>query len=285
MTIVLFRVYMLIYTHHGQGVLNTLINKLPFELHLPGYQFCGPGTNLEKRLQRGDSGVNGLDAACKVHDIAYSQNKSLEDRHKADWILENKAWERVKDPNSKFGEKAAAWFVTTAMKTKRKLGMGIKKNKTKKRCGRGLIPFKRGVLDYVEKMNIFKNNIDLNNRKELRKVSKSALQAARVAIKKAGGRKKIKVPRIIPFEAKEGGFLPLLPILAGLGSLGSLAGGASAVAKTIIDAKNAKKKLEEQSRHNRKMEEIGKQGSGLYLRKNYRNGYGLYLKKQQQKNC
>lgn len=82
---------MLTFNHQGSGIVNTLIDKLPFELHIPGYQFCGPGTKLEKRHKRGDSGINKLDTACKEHDISYSQNKSVADRHKADWILENKA--------------------------------------------------------------------------------------------------------------------------------------------------------------------------------------------------
>lgn len=28
----------------GKGLVNRLINKLPFELHIPGCQYCGPGT-------------------------------------------------------------------------------------------------------------------------------------------------------------------------------------------------------------------------------------------------
>ena len=56
----------------GSGLLNRAINALPIELHIPGYQFCGPGTHLEKRLVRGDRGINPLDAACREHDIAYS---------------------------------------------------------------------------------------------------------------------------------------------------------------------------------------------------------------------
>ncbi|KAJ8910600.1 hypothetical protein NQ315_003970 [Exocentrus adspersus] len=113
-----------------------------------------------------------------------------------------------------------------------------------------------------------------------KKSASIALNAARVAVKNVGGKKKVRVPRIIPFD-HSGGFLPLLPILGALGAVGSLAGGASAIAKTIIDAKNAKKKLEEDHRHNAAMESIGAKGSGLYLRKNRRGGFGLYLKKQQ----
>ena len=72
-------------TKHGDGLVNTIINKLPFELHYPGgYQFLGSGTNLEKWLARGDTGINGLDRAALKHDLAYAQNQNLDARHKAD---------------------------------------------------------------------------------------------------------------------------------------------------------------------------------------------------------
>ena len=34
----------------GGSLLNKVINNLPFEMHLPGHNFTGPGTNLKKRL-------------------------------------------------------------------------------------------------------------------------------------------------------------------------------------------------------------------------------------------
>ena len=34
----------------GGSLLNKAINNLPFEMHLPGHNFTGPGTNLKKRL-------------------------------------------------------------------------------------------------------------------------------------------------------------------------------------------------------------------------------------------
>uniref|UniRef100_A0A6P7GUK9 4-coumarate--CoA ligase 1-like n=1 Tax=Diabrotica virgifera virgifera TaxID=50390 RepID=A0A6P7GUK9_DIAVI len=96
----------------GGGLVNSLINKLPFELHIPGgYQYCGSGTKLQKRLARGDPEINPLDAACKQHDIAYSQHSSLEERHKADKELENRAWERVKSKDASIGEKTAALLI------------------------------------------------------------------------------------------------------------------------------------------------------------------------------
>lgn len=108
----------------GDGLLNSAINNLPFELHLPGYNFCGPGTKLKKRLERGDIGVNPLDEACKEHDISYSINKELSDRHKADQILLQKALHRFSMKDVAWKEKLAALGVVAAMKTKIKLGMG-----------------------------------------------------------------------------------------------------------------------------------------------------------------
>ena len=54
---------------YDAGLFDKTINALPFEVHIPGYQFCGPGTRFVKRLARGDGGINQLDAACREHDI------------------------------------------------------------------------------------------------------------------------------------------------------------------------------------------------------------------------
>lgn len=111
----------------GGGIISSVVNKavdlLPFEAHLPGYNYCGPGTKLAKRLARGDKGINGLDEACKQHDIAYSQYKDSENRRQADAELAERAWRRFKSSDASLAEKAAAWAVTTAMKTKTKLGV------------------------------------------------------------------------------------------------------------------------------------------------------------------
>ena len=44
----------------------------------------GPGTQLKKRLKRGDPGINRLDRIAKQHDIDYSRAKNLKDKHVAD---------------------------------------------------------------------------------------------------------------------------------------------------------------------------------------------------------
>lgn len=275
----------------GRGILNTIINNLPFEAHLPGYQYCGPGTKLEDRLNRGDKGINPLDVACKKHDIAYSHSKDIQDRHRADKILQEEAWNRVKSRDASFGERAAALLVTSGMKVKRKFGMGLnlnsvlkqRKSKLKKRGVAGLkqkIAFKKGVV--AQAKAALKNS----KVKDIVEGAKISLAAAKIAIKNNGGRKKIKTPRIIQIP-QSGGFIPLIPLFAGLSALGGLAGGAAGIAQAVNKAKTSQKLLEEARRHNKVMEDValGKRGDGLYL-KPYRTGLGLFMKSNKQtKNC
>jgi len=136
----------------GSGLLNRVINALPFELHIPGYQFCGPGTRLSERLARGEQGINSLDAACREHDIAYSRSNDLTERHVADRILAEKARRRIVARDSTLGERAAATAVWAAMKAKTKIGMGMKtktRTRTKKNTAKKrILPIRKrgGVL-------------------------------------------------------------------------------------------------------------------------------------------
>lgn len=261
-------------TVKGEGLLNSLINKLPIELHLPGYQYCGPGTKLSKRLQRGDLGVNQLDKACKQHDIAYSQHADLANRHKADRILEDTAWSRVKSRDANFGERAAAWAVTNVMKVKRKMGMGLKrKQNIRRRPQQRSRNFTSDVLrNVIKTLKPYKGG----------KISagvRTALKAARIAVKNAGGRKRVKKPRILPLP-KTGGILPLIPIFSGLSALGSLVGGVAGIVRAVKKTNEAQAQMTEAKRHNKVMEEVtltNKKGSGLYL-KPYRKGLGLYIR-------
>lgn len=264
----------------GSGLVNKLINKLPFELHIPSYNFCGPGTKLNKRLGRGDKGINPLDEACKEHDIAYAQYTDIERRHEADKVLAKKALQRVKSADAKLGERAAALSVAGAMKVKTKLGMGIRRLSRKRyRKGRG-IGMRRGKqrrhrkgkgLTLSAAIRRAHKGIVGKKHTNLKKVAQLAL----ASINKSGMPILQPKQRIIPVP-KTGGFLPLIPLFAGLSALGALGGGAAGIAKAVNDAKAAKEKLEEEKRHNKAMEQkvIGK---GLYLRP-YKTGFGLYLK-------
>lgn len=61
----------------GGSFLNTIINKLPFEMHLPGHQFTGPGTKLDKRLNADGTykPINRVDNAAYNHDLCYAKNQ------------------------------------------------------------------------------------------------------------------------------------------------------------------------------------------------------------------
>ncbi|KYQ50678.1 hypothetical protein ALC60_10221 [Trachymyrmex zeteki] len=135
-----------------RGLLNRAINALPFELHIPGYQFCGPGTRLEKRLARGDRGINPLDAAYREHDIAYSHSNELAKRHTADKLLAEEARKHIVTRDSSLGERAAA-TVVWVMKVKTKFGMGLK---TRKRKSKRILPITKrgGVLPILPLLDV-----------------------------------------------------------------------------------------------------------------------------------
>ena len=262
----------------GAGLLNKVINSLPFELHIPSYKFCGPGTRLEKRLRRGDVPKNKLDDLCRTHDIAYARHEDLRDRHSADKELEDGAWERVKASDAGFGEKAAALLVTGAMKVKRKMGAGLRRRRRRPRRKNRRV----SVMPFTEMVRQIKQQLPPSTvGKGTSSAAITALRVARNVIRK----KKIKIPRVIRIP-KKGGLLPLLPLFAGLSAIGTLAGGAAGIAKTVTDARAKTKQLSEMKRHNKHMESIalGKKGSGMYLRRQPRGGFGLYLSRRGTKN-
>lgn len=278
----------------GRGLLNKIINSLPFELHVPQYNYCGPGTKLDKRLARGDRGINPLDEHCREHDISYAKNPdNLEERHKADKILADKAWQRVFAKDSSLSEKAVAWGVTTAMNLKTKLGMGLKNIKKNKKIHHKI---KKKKLLKKDKEKIIikrKNKKNLTSLKKIIDISKKSIKpgitdpiktilgGARDAVKKVGGKKKIRLPRILPLPLNnknnsDGSILPfLIPLFAGLSASGAMTGGAATISKTINVVQAAKKLLRENQRHNRKMESIVL-GKGLFLSP-YKKGLGLFL--------
>ena len=96
-------------------------------------------------------------------------------------------------------------------------------------------------------------------------------------MKKAGGKAKVQIPRVLAVPPKIGGFLPfLIPLFVGLGATSVLAGGTAGIVKAINDTKSAKRQLEESQKYNKVMETIGL-STGLYL-KPHKTGYDIYLK-------
>ncbi|KAE9522142.1 hypothetical protein AGLY_017402, partial [Aphis glycines] len=111
-------------TPKGSGFINDFLNCsfLP-ELHWPGYNYLGPGTKLEKNKKP----INKLDEAARDHDYFYKDHKDTKTRHEADKILEQKAMERFNAPDTNMNEKIPALLTAYAMKSKRHLGMNLKK--------------------------------------------------------------------------------------------------------------------------------------------------------------
>ena len=71
----------------GGSFLNTLVNKLPFEMHLPGHNFTGPGTTFHKRLNPDGTpkersiSRNRVDNAAYHHDLCYSKHDDTKTRN------------------------------------------------------------------------------------------------------------------------------------------------------------------------------------------------------------
>lgn len=257
---------------YGNGLIDSAINGLPFEMHLPGYQYCGPGTKLEDRLKRGDPGINPLDKACRIHDIAYNTSKDMKVRSLADQKLASTAWRRARSGDASLGEKTTAITVSGLMKLK----SGIEK------IG-GELTFENVLGSAIQEASSSMKKTNPRNEKDAAKI---ALRAARAAVKRNSGVRKnwgkFCKYRVISIP-KTGGALPLLiPLFAGLSAVGSLAGGTASVVNAISSTKNARDQLKESERHNHTMEAIAigtKKGFGLHL-KPYRKGLGVYLSPQ-----
>ena len=111
----------------GKGIINKAINNLPFEMHLPGYNFAGPGTNLVKRLNPDltpkafSKPINRVDEAAMNHDICYLKNKDTKTRNN---ICDKKMLEDLKILNPSIRERIDKSIVANIIKAKMAFGMG-----------------------------------------------------------------------------------------------------------------------------------------------------------------
>ena len=64
--------------------------KYKGEKHLPSYNYLGPGTRLDIRLDEnnipkpGEEPINAIDQLAYIHDLAYQKSDNISDRHEAD---------------------------------------------------------------------------------------------------------------------------------------------------------------------------------------------------------
>jgi hypothetical protein len=122
----------------SQSLVNKFINSSPFELHLPGASFTGPGTKFRERIKelndyedglideedckfkRCSQPLNRVDESALLHDWHYSKYKKAEERWSADRILLRDALNIARTTND-MREKLDALFVASVMKAKLRL--------------------------------------------------------------------------------------------------------------------------------------------------------------------
>lgn len=135
-------------TQKGDGIFNDyILPRLP-ELHyispfsLKRFNFAGPGTKLDKRLDPRtklplphSQPVNEVDKAAYYHDLAYENMADQQSRKIADDVMIQDLDAIRKDKNTNWKVRADATLVGLAMKAKRLLGMGKKKKPVKKTKG------------------------------------------------------------------------------------------------------------------------------------------------------
>jgi len=102
-------------------------SRYPNEKHLPGHNFTGANTNLDKRLINNiptpDSiPINRVDQASMKHDIAYRDHDDKETRHQADKAMIH---ELDNIQNKTIRERIESALVKKILQTKVKLGMNI----------------------------------------------------------------------------------------------------------------------------------------------------------------
>lgn len=116
----------------GKGVVNKMISALPVEMHLPGHQFTGPGTQLlhgktrlnpDLTFKSWSKPINRVDEAAYKHDKCYLKNKDTKTRNE---ICDKKMLKELDDiPNPTLRERLDRGIVKPIIWTKQKFGMGM----------------------------------------------------------------------------------------------------------------------------------------------------------------
>ena len=65
-------------------------SRYPGEKHIPSYNYLGPYTRLDIRLNENniskqeEEPINAIDQLAYIHDLAYQRSENISDRHEAD---------------------------------------------------------------------------------------------------------------------------------------------------------------------------------------------------------
>ena len=117
----------------GGSILNKMINSLPVEMHLPGHNFTGPGTKLNKRLnpdltpKKWSKPINRVDKAAYNHDICYLKNTDTVTRNV---VCDKNMLKELKGIyNPTIRERMERGLVSSLIGTKARFGWGLNKKK------------------------------------------------------------------------------------------------------------------------------------------------------------
>ena len=112
----------------GAGLFNKALNSNIFpEMHLPGHNFTGPFTKLDKRLnpdstpKEWSKPINRVDQASMHHDICYLQNPDTKTRNN---VCDKKMLEELNIINPTLRERFESSIVKNLIGAKKSLGMG-----------------------------------------------------------------------------------------------------------------------------------------------------------------
>lgn len=111
--------------------------KFPGEMHIPGMNFAGPGTNLDERLtstgayKEWSKPVDRVDNAAFHHDLAYQHFPDTATRNVADKIMLEEM-NAIKDPTIR--ERIERGIIKPIISTKVKFGLGHTTSKNYQRA-------------------------------------------------------------------------------------------------------------------------------------------------------
>ena len=117
----------------GDSLLNKVINNLPVEMHLPGHNFTGPGTKLNKRLnldltpKKWSKPINRVDKAAYHHDLCYLKNNDTTTRNTVCNKTMLKELKGIYNPTIR--ERMEKGLVSSLIGTKVRFGWGVGEKK------------------------------------------------------------------------------------------------------------------------------------------------------------
>src|SRR5215813_15503122 len=116
----------------GKGVINKAINSLPIEMHLPGHNFTGPGTQLLRGKTRLNPNltykdwskpINRVDEAAYKHDVCYLENRNTKARNEKCDKEMLEGLDEISNPTIR--ERIDRAIVNPIIKAKRTFGLGM----------------------------------------------------------------------------------------------------------------------------------------------------------------